>query len=47
MAKSISGEHETFALRDSWLTKGYQAVVNSNDGSIFSSDDATIAHGAG
>lgn len=39
------GRHETFALRYSWLSKGFHAL--SNDPSIFESEDATIELGVG
>lgn len=39
------GRHETFALRYSWLTKGFQAF-NKNR-AIFSSDESTIELGVG
>ena len=35
--KAAFGRHETFALRYSWLTKGFQTFQNKPD--IFSSDD--------
>ncbi|WP_419645384.1 DUF4007 family protein, partial [Thiolapillus sp.] len=38
--KVAFGRHETFALRYSWLTKGYQAVSKPKGNSIFSSDEA-------
>jgi len=44
-SKAAFGRHETFALRYSWLTKGYQAVAKN--GSIFSSDEATVVLGVG
>ena len=43
--KAAFGRHETFALRYSWLTKGYQSVAK--DSSIFSSDEATVVLGVG
>jgi len=43
--KAAFGRHETFALRYSWLTKGYQEV--SKNSSIFSSDEATVVLGVG
>lgn len=39
------GRHETFALRFSWLTKGFQAFKKSPD--IFNADTATIELGVG
>ena len=39
------GRHETFSLRYSWLTKGFQAFTKNPD--IFSSDEATIDLGVG
>lgn len=39
------GRHETFALRFSWLSKGFHAFAR--DPSVFSSDDATVALGVG
>lgn len=39
------GRHETFALRYSWLSKGFQAF--SKDPSVFESDDATVVLGVG
>jgi hypothetical protein len=39
------GRHETFALRYSWLTKGFQAFEKNK--LIFSSDEATIELGVG
>jgi hypothetical protein len=39
------GRHETFALRYSWLTKGFQAF--KKDKSIFTSDESTIELGVG
>lgn len=39
------GRHETFALRYSWLSKGFHAL--STDPSIFESEDATIELGVG
>jgi len=39
------GRHETFALRYSWLTKGFQAF--DNDKTVFSSDKSTIELGVG
>ena len=43
--KASFGRHETFALRYSWLTKGFQAF-NKNH-AIFSSDESTIELGVG
>ncbi len=40
--KSAFGRHETFALRYSWLTKGYNIDKN-----IFNSDNATVELGVG
>lgn len=40
--KAVFGRHETFALRYSWLTKGFQADKN-----IFSDDKATVELGVG
>jgi len=45
--KVAFGRHETFALRYSWLTKGYQAVSKPKESSIFSSDEATVVLGVG
>lgn len=39
------GRHQTFPLRYSWLTKGYQAFTEDN--TIFRSDEATIVLGVG
>jgi hypothetical protein len=39
------GRHETFALRYSWLSKGFQAL--SEDPKVFESDDATVVLGVG
>jgi len=39
------GRHETFSLRYSWLTKGFQAFTKNP--AIFSSDEATIDLGVG
>ncbi|MCX7092698.1 MAG: DUF4007 family protein [Methylobacter sp.] len=39
------GRHETFVLRYSWLTKGFQAF--DHDKAIFSSDKSTIELGVG
>lgn len=43
--KASFGRHETFALRYSWLTKGFQAFERNK--SIFSSDESTIELGVG
>ncbi len=43
--KAAFGRHETFALRYSWLTKGYQAL--GHDSKVFSSDNATVTLGVG
>lgn len=43
--KASFGRHETFALRYSWLTKGFQAFKRNP--AIFSSDEATIDLGVG
>lgn len=43
--KASFGRHETFALRFSWLTKGFQAF-NKNP-NVFSSDESTIELGVG
>ena len=45
--KVAFGRHETFSLRYSWLTKGYQAVSKPKGNSIFSSDEATVVLGVG
>ena len=39
------GRHETFALRYSWLTKGFQALVEDDE--IFTSAEATVKLGVG
>ena len=39
------GRHETFPLRYSWLTKGFQALLN--DPKVFESPDATVTLGVG
>lgn len=39
------GRHETFSLRYSWLSKGFQAFAKNP--SIFESDDATVELGVG
>jgi len=43
--KASFGRHETFSLRYSWLTKGFQSFQNSAD--IFLSEEATIKLGVG
>ncbi len=43
--KAAFGRHETFALRYSWLSKGFQSVLK--DPSIFSSEEATVVLGVG
>ena len=43
--KASFGRHETFALRYSWLTKGFQAFNSKN--TIFSSEESTIELGVG
>lgn len=43
--KASFGRHETFALRYSWLTKGFQAFDSNK--AIFSSDESTIELGVG
>jgi len=43
--KAAFGRHETFPLRYSWLTKGFQALVANRK--IFESDDATVTLGVG
>ncbi len=43
--KAAFGRHETFALRYSWLTKGFQALQTNPD--IFTSDAATVELGVG
>jgi len=43
--KAAFGRHETFALRYSWLTKGFQTFQNKPD--IFSSDESTVHLGVG
>lgn len=45
--KVTFGRHETFALRYSWLTKGFQAVSRPKGDLIFSSDEATVVLGVG
>ena len=44
-SKVSFGRHETFALRYSWLSKGFHALANNP--TIFESDDATIELGVG
>lgn len=44
--KVAFGRHETFALRYSWLPKGFQAQSNSA-GDIFIADEATVTLGVG
>ena len=39
------GRHETFPLRYSWLTKGFQSIIKNPD--IFNSPDATVELGVG
>lgn len=46
-AKTAFGRHETFGLRYSWLTKGYQKTVASKKEDIFTSDHATVELGVG
>ena len=43
--KSAFGRHETFQLRYSWLTKGFQEL--QNDPNIFTSTNATLKLGVG
>ncbi|MGZ8556357.1 MAG: DUF4007 family protein [Sulfuricurvum sp.] len=43
--KASFGRHETFALRYSWITKGFQAF--SRNKNVFSSDESTIELGVG
>ncbi len=43
--KVAFGRHETFALRYSWLTKGFQAL--QSDQGVFTSDEATVTLGVG
>jgi len=45
--KAAFGRHETFALRYSWLTKGYQAVSAPSGKTIFSDEEATVVLGVG
>ena len=44
-SKVAFGRHETFALRYSLLTKGFQSVVRNSE--IFTSEDATVELGVG
>ena len=44
-SKVAFGRHETFALRYSWLSKGFHAL--SKNPQIFDSDDATVELGVG
>ncbi len=39
------GRHETFSLRYSWLSKGFQALLE--DPGVFASEDATVTLGVG
>ena len=42
------GRHETFALRYGWLSKGFNAILNNQQGSkVFEDDDATVILGVG
>jgi hypothetical protein len=43
--KVAFGRHESFALRYSWLTKGYKALQGNSN--IFAEDDATVTLGVG
>lgn len=43
--KAAFGRHETFSLRYSWLTKGFQEFQEDNG--IFNSDNATVQLGVG
>jgi hypothetical protein len=43
--KASFGRHETFALRYSWLTKGFQAFESNH--AVFSSDESTVELGVG
>jgi hypothetical protein len=45
--KASFGRHETFALRYSWLTKGFQTFNDNKNRDIFSSDEAPIELGVG
>jgi hypothetical protein len=44
-AKVAFGRHETFSLRYSWLSKGFQAFTENPQ--VFETDDATVALGVG
>jgi hypothetical protein len=44
-AKVTFGHHETFALRYSWLSKGFHAL--RNDPTVFDNDDSVVALGVG
>jgi hypothetical protein len=44
-SKVSFGRHETFALRYSWLSKGFHALASKS--AIFESDDATVELGVG
>lgn len=44
-SKVAFGRHETFALRYSWLSKGFHALAKNPQ--IFESDDATVELGVG
>lgn len=46
-AKTAFGRHETFALRYSWLTKGYQKNILLPDEDLFISENATVELGVG
>ena len=42
------GRHETFALRYGWLSKGFNAILQSPKGAkVFEDDDATVILGVG
>jgi len=43
--KTTFGRHETFALRYSWLSKGYHEFVKNPD--VFNDEDATVILGVG
>lgn len=43
--KAAFGRHETFPLRYSWLTKGFQALLANPK--VFESEDATVTLGVG
>jgi hypothetical protein len=43
--KVAFGRHETFALRYSWITKGFETLAKNP--SIFTSEDATVVLGVG